>query len=54
MVKANDNANADLANVLDEKQLPVSRDLKNLFNYYVYKVQNARMGRLKVGLLQQN
>lgn len=32
MVKANDNAIADLANVLDEKLLPVSRDLKNVFN----------------------
>ena len=32
MVKANDNAIADLAKVLDEKLLPVSRDLKNVFN----------------------
>lgn len=32
MVKANDNAIADLTNVLDEKLLPVSRDLKNVFN----------------------
>lgn len=32
MVKANDNTIADLANVLDEKLLPVSRDLKNVFN----------------------
>lgn len=32
MVKANDNAIADLANVLDEKLMPVANDLKIVFN----------------------